>query len=103
MDAHLPSFDAKRVLDWDREVVGRVVGSQLSRATREPISLLVALDERAKDRLGMEEDALWLPYDAVFSIRRDEIRLASDAWQHAVDPPPNAEASPLDELLEEER
>ncbi len=102
MDAQLPPFDAKRVLDWDREIVGRIIGSQLSPATKEPTSLLVALDERTKDRLGMEEDALWFPYDAVFSIRRDEIRLASDAWQHAMDQPPSDEASPLDEFVSEQ-
>lgn len=69
------AFCSNSVRDGRNERVGRVVGSELVSGTDEPRSLLIEFDEDAQgvDAAG---SALWLPFDAVASIRRDGIRLS---------------------------
>lgn len=66
---------SKAVLDANRETIGTVIGSEMSKKTGEPQELLVALDPGLHERVGAERRTIWLPARRVRSIRRDELAL----------------------------
>lgn len=68
-------LETKPVFDWDREPLGTIVGSELDPKTRDPTSLIIGLSDDAREQLGTEKDTISLPFDYVFGIRRDEVRL----------------------------
>lgn len=74
-------LETKRVFDWDHEPLGTVLGSELDPKTRDPTSLIIGLSNDARDRLETDEETISLPFDYVFGIRRDEVRLSRGAGE----------------------
>lgn len=68
-------LDAKPVFDWDHEPLGTVLGSEHDPRTRDPTNLIVGLSSDARERLQTDKETLSLPFEYVFGIRRDEVRL----------------------------
>ncbi|PSG96379.1 hypothetical protein BRD56_11135 [Thermoplasmatales archaeon SW_10_69_26] len=69
-------LETKSVFDWDNNQLGTVLGSELDPKTRDPTSLIIDLSADGRERLETEEDTISLPFDYVFGIRRDEVRLS---------------------------
>lgn len=68
-------LETKPVFDWNDEPLGTVLGSEQDPDTHDPMSLIVGLSADAQEDLGTEKDTVALPFDMVFGIRRDEVRL----------------------------
>ncbi len=68
-------LETKPVFDWDHEPLGTVLGSEHDPQTRDPTALIVGLSADARERLETEKDTISLPFEYVFGIRRDEVRL----------------------------
>ena len=68
-------LEAKSVYDWDHQPLGTVLGSEFDPRTHGPTSLIIGLSEDAREMLGTNEETIALPFDFVFGIRRDEVRL----------------------------
>jgi sporulation protein YlmC with PRC-barrel domain len=74
--SNLPEgLETKPVFDWDSQPLGEVLGSEVDPKTRDPTSLIIGLSKDARERLDTEKETLSLPFDYVFGIRRDEVRL----------------------------
>lgn len=71
MEAASHPYGSKTVVDREHRKIGTVIASELSASTREPTSLLVALD----DVEDGPNASFWLPIGAVRSVRRDEVQL----------------------------
>ncbi len=69
-------LETKSVFDWDHNQLGTVLGSELDPKTRDPTSLIIDLSPAGRERLDVEQGAVSLPFDYVFGIRRDEVRLS---------------------------
>lgn len=76
-------LETKPVFDWDHEPLGTILGSEHDPKTRDPTSLIVGLSADARDRLDTEKETVSLPFDWVFGIRRDEVRLNRGAQELA--------------------
>lgn len=75
--SNLPrGLETKPVFDWDHEPLGTILGSEHDPKTRDPTSLIIGLSPDARDRLGVEKETISLPFEYVFGIRRDEVRLS---------------------------
>jgi sporulation protein YlmC with PRC-barrel domain len=69
-------LETKSVFDWDNNQLGTVLGSELDPKTRDPTSLIIDLSSDGREQLDTERDTVSLPFDYVFGIRRDEVRLS---------------------------
>lgn len=66
---------SRTVRSVHNEKLGRVVASEMSSTTHEPISILVEIDHASAAGAGAEGSAVWLSFDAVRSIRSDTLDL----------------------------
>lgn len=81
------------MFDWDDQPLGTVLGSELDPKTRDPTSLIIDLSSDARERLDTDEETVQLPFDYVFGIRRDEVRLSRGTKELLEDLEPVSEAS----------
>lgn len=96
--SNLPrGLETKPVFDWDHEPLGTVLGSEHDPKTHDPTNLIIGLSTDARERLGTEKETITLPFDFVFGIRRDEVRLSRDASEIAS----NLEAEATDAKAED--
>ena len=75
--ANLPrGLETKPVFDWDNRPVGTILGSELDPKTHDPRSLIIGLSNDAREFMGVDRETIELPFDLVFGIRRDQVRLS---------------------------
>lgn len=68
-------LETKPVFDWEHEPLGTILGSEHDPQTRDPTQIIVGLSADAREQLETEKDTIALPFEYVFGIRRDEVRL----------------------------
>lgn len=88
-------LETKPVFDWDNRPVGTILGSELDPKTHDPRSLIIGLSSDARDLLGVDKETIELPFDYVFGIRRDQVRLSRGMQELA---PDLQLPEPLDEM-----
>lgn len=71
-------LETKPVFDWNRQPLGTVLGSEVDPRTHDATSLIIGLTEDAQEQMGTDQSTISIPFDLVFGIRRDEVRLNRD-------------------------
>lgn len=69
-------LETKPVCDWNNRPIGTILGSELDPKTHDPRSLIIGLNSDAREMSGIERETVELPFDLVFGIRRDQVRLS---------------------------
>ncbi len=102
--AKLPrGLETKRVCDWNNRPIGTILGSELDPKTHDPRSLIIGLDSDAREMSGVDQETVELPFDLVFGIRRDQVRLSrslTDLMSEFEEQAPEVEAPSQSRILE---
>lgn len=102
--AKLPrGLETKRVCDWNNRPIGTILGSELDPKTHDPRSLIIGLDSDAREMSGVDKETVELPFDLVFGIRRDQVRLSrslTDLMSEFEEQAPEVEAPGTSRIVE---